>query len=95
MKISIIIPFYKGVHFLSDCLLSVSEQSYTDFEVVLAYAPIEEEEKAAFDDLIKQYEESMAIKLVSVGALGVAKARRIDGFRRIRTECGLSGISWA
>lgn len=75
MKVSLIIPFNKGMHFLSDCLLSVSEQSFTDYEVLLAYAPIEAEEQEAFDALVKQYEKSMDMKLVPVGAMGVAKAR--------------------
>ena len=35
--ISIIIPFKEGPHFLSDCLESLNEQTYKEFEVVLVY----------------------------------------------------------
>lgn len=35
MKVSVIIPNYNGVKFLDDCLLSLREQSFNDFEVIL------------------------------------------------------------
>jgi glycosyltransferase involved in cell wall biosynthesis len=34
MKVSVIIPFYKGLSFLEDCLQSLIEQSYQDIEFI-------------------------------------------------------------
>lgn len=36
MKITIIIPNYNGKHFLKPCLESLSKQTYTDFEILVA-----------------------------------------------------------
>ena len=38
MKISVIIPFHKGLHFLADCLDSLSEQTEKDFEVLIIFS---------------------------------------------------------
>lgn len=35
MKVTIVIPNYNGKHFLDDCLLSLAEQTFTDFETVI------------------------------------------------------------
>lgn len=35
MKLSIIIPFHKGIHFLEDCLDSIREQGIVDYETIV------------------------------------------------------------
>ena len=35
MKLSIIIPFHKGIHFLEDCFESIRDQGLTNFETIL------------------------------------------------------------
>ena len=51
MKVSIIMPFHKGVHFLEDALESLREQSFKDFEVLLICDHIEED----IDKYIEEY----------------------------------------
>ena len=43
MKLSIIVPFHKGIHFLEDCLESIREQGLTDFETILVLDHVKEE----------------------------------------------------
>ena len=35
MRVSVIIPFNKGDEYLKDCLNSLAEQEYTDYEILL------------------------------------------------------------
>ncbi|NLP35334.1 MAG: CDP-glycerol:glycerophosphate glycerophosphotransferase [Clostridiales bacterium] len=43
MKLSIIVPFHKGVHFLEDCLESIRDQGIVDYETVLVLDHVEED----------------------------------------------------
>ncbi|HWT75189.1 MAG TPA: bifunctional glycosyltransferase family 2 protein/CDP-glycerol:glycerophosphate glycerophosphotransferase [Mobilitalea sp.] len=72
MKVSVIVPFYKGISFLEDCLQSLVEQSYKDMEVILV-CDRSEDDVAAF---IEPYKKNLTIKLLqSEDKHGVAAAR--------------------
>ncbi len=43
MKLSIIVPFHKGTHFLEDCLESIRDQGLTDFETILVLDHVKED----------------------------------------------------
>lgn len=74
MKISVIIPFHKGLHFLTDCLDSLSEQTEKDFEVLIISDRIEED----LDSLLASYTGKLQINsLISDKTAGVAAARNI------------------
>ncbi|MCR4716280.1 MAG: bifunctional glycosyltransferase family 2 protein/CDP-glycerol:glycerophosphate glycerophosphotransferase [Lachnospiraceae bacterium] len=64
MKISIITPFNKGVHFLKDYFMSLEAQTYQDFEIVLALNGIEDDERAEIDALIKEKEDHFQIQVI-------------------------------
>lgn len=74
MKISVIVPFHRGIHFLRDCFFSLSQQTMKDFEVVLAVSELEETEKEPFSQLLEEYKNQLSIKQLNVES-GVAKAR--------------------
>ena len=42
MKLSIIIPFNRYIHYLYDCLESIKDQNLTDYEVLLVVDAIED-----------------------------------------------------
>ena len=82
MKISVIIPFHKGVHFLADCLDSLREQTEKDFEVLIILDRIEED----LDSLLASYTGKLQIKtFLSDKTVGVAAARNI-GIRNAQGE---------
>lgn len=35
MGVSVVVPFHKGIHYLEDCLESLSKQTIREFEVIL------------------------------------------------------------
>ncbi len=53
MKLSIIIPFHKGIHFLGDCLESVRDQGLTDYETILVLDHVKED----VSELIHAYQD--------------------------------------
>ena len=72
MKISVIVPFYKGISFLDECFESMAEQSYKDFEVILVCDNIEEN----IEPLIEIYSREFELKVLSLkDKTGVAAAR--------------------
>ena len=34
MRVSVVVPFHKGIHYLEDCLESLSKQTIREFEVI-------------------------------------------------------------
>ncbi len=71
MKVSIIIPFHKGISLLEDCLQSLLEQSFRDMEIILVCDRTEENVKA----LVASYQE-LPVKILELkGNTGVAAAR--------------------
>lgn len=74
MKVSIVMPFHKGLHFLEDALESLKEQTYKNFELLLVCDHIEED----INPLLKEYENNINIKVFHLdGKTGVAAARNM------------------
>ncbi len=74
MKVSVIVPFYKGISFLEDCLQSLAEQNYKDMEVILACDRVSED----IQPLADSYSDTLKIKTVHLeGKKGVAAARNL------------------
>lgn len=73
MKISVIVPFHKGIHFLTDCLDSLSEQKEKDFEVLIVVDRVEED----LDSLLASYVEKLQIRKIISESEGVAAARNL------------------
>lgn len=73
MKVSIIVPFKKGTHFLDDCFISIKEQGLESFETILVLDHVEEE----LDSIIEKYKEELNLIVVSLPdyKTGVAAAR--------------------
>ncbi len=53
MKLSIIVPFHKGIHFLEDCLESIRDQGLTNFETILVLDHVQED----VSELIHAYQD--------------------------------------
>lgn len=61
MKLSIIVPFHRGKHFLEDCFASIKDQGITDFETVLVLDHVSED----ISDVLKEYSD-LNIKTVEL-----------------------------
>lgn len=74
MKVSVIIPFHKGLSLLEDCMESLMEQTYEDVEIILVCDHVEED----IESFIKSYQ---ALRKIKVNYLyekkGVAAARNL------------------
>ncbi|MBP1755432.1 MAG: hypothetical protein H6Q59_1830 [Firmicutes bacterium] len=53
MKLSIIVPFHKGIHFLGDCLESIRDQGLTNYETILVLDHVKED----VSELINEYQD--------------------------------------
>ncbi|MBR5178584.1 MAG: bifunctional glycosyltransferase family 2 protein/CDP-glycerol:glycerophosphate glycerophosphotransferase [Lachnospiraceae bacterium] len=75
MRVSVIIPFNKGDTFLRDCLNSLCEQEYKDYEILL----ISDHYAENINELVLPYMDKLPIRLFEVpdGKTGVAAARNI------------------
>lgn len=74
MKVSIIMPFNKGLQFLEDALDSLREQTFNDFELLLICDRVEED----ITPLLKEHEEYLNIRVFNLkGKTGVAAARNM------------------
>ena len=49
VKLSIIVPFHRGIHFLEDCLESIRDQELTDYETILVLDHVKEEISRVID----------------------------------------------
>ena len=77
MKVSLIIPFYKGLTFLEDALQSLKDQTFKDFETIIVCDHLEED----ISSLLNTYQAELKIRLhYLLEKQGVAAAR----------NCGLS-----
>ena len=61
MGISVVVPFHKGIHYLEDCLESLSKQTIREFEVVLVKDHVEED----VDQTVARYCDKLEIKVLS------------------------------
>ena len=73
MKISVIVPFHKGVHFHTDCLDSLCDQTEKDFEVLIVADRVEEN----LDSLLASYKSKLQITKLISQEEGVAAARNL------------------
>jgi CDP-glycerol glycerophosphotransferase len=74
MKVSIIMPFHRGVHFLEDALESLRDQSFKDFELLLICDHVEED----IDTYINEYSKDFNISVAHLkDVTGVAAARNL------------------
>lgn len=75
MKISVIVPFNKGDDYLRDCLNSLAEMKYKDFEVIL----VTDRYNGDITKITSDYEKRLSIRIFNTegSATGVAAARNI------------------
>lgn len=75
MKISVIVPFNKGDDYLRDCLNSLAEMEYKDFEVVL----VTDHYEGDIRTVTSAYDDSLNIRIFSTddSKTGVAAARNV------------------
>ncbi len=74
MKVSIIMPFHKGVHFLEDALESLKDQNFKDFELLLICDQVKED----IDIYVNEYGKDFNIVVAQLkDKTGVAAARNL------------------
>lgn len=74
MKISVIVPYHKGIEYLRDCLDSLKVQSYSNIEVLIVSDHASTEEL----DLVNEYNSELNIKVLHLNKkTGVAAARNM------------------
>jgi len=74
MKLSIVIPFHQYKHYLAECLHSLSDSSFHDFEVILVKDQVFEN----IDDLVEEYGKKYELRVLElIGKHGVAAARNL------------------
>lgn len=72
MKVSVIVPFMKGISYLEDALGSLKDQIYDDFETILVCDHIEEDITA----LVDEYKDTIRLSVYHLeDKTGVAAAR--------------------
>ena len=74
MKISIIIPIFNSEKYLKECINSVLQQDYTDFEIILINDGSSDNSVAICEEYVKNYKN---IKLYSQKNQGVSSARNL------------------
>ena len=74
MKISIIIPIFNSEKYLKECINSVLQQDYTDFEIILINDGSSDNSVAICEEYVKNYKN---IKLYSQKNQGVSSARNM------------------
>ena len=73
-KISIIIPVYNAENYLEECLLTISQQTFTDFEILA----INDGSSDRSLEILKQYQENEPrLKIFSQVNKGVSAARNL------------------
>lgn len=82
MRVSVIIPFHKYEHFLTDCLNSLRDQQFQDYEVILVL----DNYLGDIEKIIGSYRTSMNINVFKLeGKTGVAAARNF-GLEKAKGE---------
>lgn len=85
MKLSIIVPFHRGKHFLEDCFESIKDQGFSDFETVLVLDHVKED----ITDILDGYQD-LNIKTVVLSKEGI-KDRKFGSevnSRMLKGYCG-------
>ena len=65
MRLSIVVPFHRGRHFLEDCFNSIRDQGISDFETVLVLDHINED----ISDIIHEYSD-LNLKVIKLNGQG-------------------------
>ncbi|HHX12499.1 MAG TPA: glycosyltransferase family 2 protein, partial [Clostridiales bacterium] len=74
MKISVIVPYHKGIEYLRDCLDSLKEQSYSNIEVLIVSDHASTEEL----NIVNEYTSALDIKVFHLDKkTGVAAGRNL------------------
>lgn len=82
MGVSVVVPFHKGIHYLEDCLESLSKQTIKEFEVLLVRDHVEEET----DQIVAKFQDKMDITVIdSEKHSGVSAARNL-GIQKAKQE---------
>ena len=82
MGVSVVVPFHKGIHYLEDCLESLSKQTIREFEVILVKDRVEEE----IDQTVAKFRDKMEIKVVSNEKKSGAAAARNLGIQNAKGD---------
>jgi len=85
MKLSIIVPFHRGKHFLDECFASIRDQGIADFETVLVLDHITED----ISDILDAYSD-LNIKTVELNKAGIRdrKFGSEENARMLKGYCG-------
>jgi CDP-glycerol glycerophosphotransferase len=65
VKLSIIVPFHKGVHFLEDCFESIRDQGLSAFETILVLDHVKED----ISSLVSAYQD-INLKIIELNGPG-------------------------
>ncbi len=72
MKVSVIIPFFRGISYLEDCLNSLADQTFRNMEVILVCDRINED----VESLLKEFRDRLELQTYTLtDKKGVAAAR--------------------
>ena len=83
MKVSVIVPFHRGLHFITDCLDSLSEQTWKDFETLIIKDHVEEKEA---DKLLSSYKDKLNLKIYDLHEKNGVSAARNLGIQKAQGE---------
>ena len=94
MKVSVIVPYVNGTHFLEDCFESLKDQTYKEFEVILIqgrpsqYLDKDEYVKIVEDasNIVNRYREYFPIKTYSTKEVSTLGAARNIGIENAEGE---------
>ena len=84
MKLSIIVPFHKGIHFLEDCLESIRDQGLTNYETVLVLDHVKED----VSELIHTYQD-LNLKVIELSETQLVNRK----FGKMKVEEQFKGYS--
>ncbi len=85
MKLSIIVPFHKGIHFLEDCFESIRDQGLNGYETILVLDHVEEDISA----LVEEYQD------INLRILELSEPRRTGREAVDELLVGYSGVAAA
>lgn len=83
MKVSVIVPFHRGLHFITDCLDSLSEQTWKDFETLIIKDHVEEKEA---DKLLSSYKDKLNLRIYDLHEKNGVSAARNLGIQKAQGE---------
>lgn len=87
MKLSIIVPFHRGAHFLEDCFASIRDQGISDIETILVLDNVKEN----IADILKEYSD-LNVKIVKSKdkVIDDRKYGKEENSRMLKGYCGVA-----